>query len=81
MPPLSELPGEISQEKFWRALKRLGFEINTVGGKGSHIKATWSATQKCVIIPRDLKKQNLKYILEEIERYSGLTWDKIKNEL
>ncbi len=34
----SDYPGNISRKKFTKALKRLGFEISTVGGKGSHVK-------------------------------------------
>lgn len=81
MPPLSELPGEISRHKFLTALRRLGFEINEQGGDGSHIKVTWPRTQKSITIPTPLYKQRLKYILKEIENYSGVNWDQIKKEL
>ena len=32
MPSLSELPGEIKRKKFIRALQRLGFVIDKIGG-------------------------------------------------
>lgn len=35
MPSRSELPGDLARKKLLTALIRLGFEINTVGGKGS----------------------------------------------
>jgi len=81
MPPLSELPGEIPRAKFLSALRRIGFEINEQGGDGSHCKVTWPKTQKSVTIPTPLYKQRLKYILKEIEAYSGITWEEIKKEL
>ena len=81
MPSRSELPGEIPRKKFLKALKRLGFEINKVGGKGSHIKIIWSPTQKSITVIGDLRKDVLYYLLKEIENISGVTWDQIKEEL
>lgn len=81
MPSLSELPGEIKRSKFIKALRRLGFIINETGGKGSHFKALWPSTQKSITIPYDLPKQTLKYVLEEIEHYSGVTWQQIREQL
>ena len=81
MPSLSELPGKVDREKFVRALQRLGFEISTKGGKGSHYKATWTKNQKCITIPKCLRKDVLKYLLEEIERHSGYTWKNIRDEI
>ena len=76
MPSLSELPDDLS-----RALAKLGFEVSTAGGKGSHAKATYIRTQKSVIIPTPLPKHRLKYVLKEIEQYSGVTWDDVKEKL
>ncbi|MBT4722943.1 addiction module toxin, HicA family [Candidatus Falkowbacteria bacterium] len=81
MPSLSELPGEIKRKKLAKALKRLGFIINKKGGDGSHIKIVWPSTQKCITLPEDLKKQTLYYILKEIENYSGITWEQIKEKM
>lgn len=81
MPSLSELPGEIKRKKFIKALRRLGFVIDESGGDGSHYKITWPATQKSLTIPQKLPKQTLKYVLSEIEEYSGIAWDDIKKEL
>lgn len=81
MPSLSELPGEIKRKKFIRALKRLGFDIDQTGGNGSHYKATWIKTQKSIVIQSKLRKDVLYYLLKEIEEYSGITWEDIKNEL
>lgn len=81
MPSRSELPGDIPQRKFLKALRRLGFDINSVGGKGDHIKVIWSRTQKSVTIDRDLRKDVLYYLLKEIEAISGVTWERIKEEL
>jgi len=60
---------------------RLGFIIDESGGDGSHCKATWPPTQKCIIIQQRLDKDVLYYILKEIETHSGITWDDIKNKL
>jgi predicted RNA binding protein YcfA (HicA-like mRNA interferase family) len=81
MPSLSELPGEMKRRKFIKALIRLGFQIDTKGGNGSHFKATWPRTQKSITIPCDLLKQTLNYVLKEIEVYSGITWEDIKKVL
>ncbi len=81
MPSLSELPGEIKRKKLIKALRRLGFIIDESGGDGSHYKVTWPHTQKSLTIPQKLPKQTLKYVLNEIKEYSGITWDDIKKEL
>jgi len=81
MPSLSELPGEIKRKKFIRALQRLGFIIDKTGGAGSHYKITWPRTQKSVTLQSELRKDVLYYLLKEIERHSGVTWEEIKKEL
>ena len=81
MPSRSELPGEISQKKFLKALQRLGFDINTIGGKGDHVKVIWPCTQKSVSVDRDIRKDVLYYLLKEIEIISGITWEDIRKEL
>jgi hypothetical protein len=81
MPSLSELPGELKRPRLLKALSRLGFLIDEAGGNGSHYKATWPATQKSVTIPQNLPKQSLRYVLIEIEKYSGITWEMISAEL
>lgn len=81
MPSFSGLPGEIKRTKFIKALARLGFIINKTGGEGSHYKALWPRTQKMIIVPSKLRKDVLRYVLKEIENYSGITWDEIKKEL
>lgn len=81
MPSRSELPGELSRKKFLNALTRVGFKINTVGGKGDHFKAIWPATQKTLTIIGDIRNDVLYYLLKDIEKYSGLTWEDIKKEL
>lgn len=80
MPPLSQLPGSIPRKKFLRALSKLGFKINEVGGKGSHVKVIWT-DEKSITIPVDLNKPVLRYILIEVENISKLTWEEIKKEL
>lgn len=83
MPSLSELPSKIKRKKLARALECLGFEINTRGGKGSHIKVIYKETQKSITIPEDISKQVFCYLLKEIENYSNgkVTWEDIKKEL
>lgn len=78
MPSRSELPSSLKRKKLSRALMRLGFDISERGGKGSHIKATHFQSQKCVIIPEDLRRDVLYYVLKEIERVSGVTWKDIQ---
>ena len=53
MPSRSELPGDLPRRKFLHALARLGFEINSVGGKGDHVKIVWPATQKTITVDTD----------------------------
>lgn len=83
MPSRSELPGEIPREKFLRALTRLGFEIDRVGGKGDHTKIVWPLTQKSLTVIGDVRKDVLYYLLKEIEiiTHSKITWEDIKKEL
>lgn len=81
MPSRSELPGDTSRKKFLHALRRLGFEINTVGGRGDHVKITWPATQKSLTVDADLRKDVLYYLLKEIESISVVTWEQIQNEM
>jgi len=81
MSSLSQLPGEIKRKKLTKALIRLGFELNEKGGDGSHYKAIWPSTQKSIIIPQDISKYTLYYLLKEIEEISGVTWDDLKKEL
>ncbi|MEK7516283.1 MAG: type II toxin-antitoxin system HicA family toxin [Patescibacteria group bacterium] len=81
MPSRSELPGSLSQKKFLNALRRLGFVIKPVGGKGDHIKILWPRTQKSVSVDTDLRKDVLYYLLKEIETISGITWGEIQKEL
>ena len=81
MPSLSELPGSLHRKKLIKALKRLGFGIDASGGSGSHIKAECPRNGKVISIPSDLRKDVLKYLLKEIESYSGVTWNDIKKEL
>lgn len=81
MPSRSELPGDLSRKKLLKALRRLGFGINKVGGKGDHIKIIWPATQKSISIDSDIRKDVLYYLLKEIDVISGVTWEQIKQEL
>ena len=81
MPSRSQLPGQIKRNKFTKALERLGFEINKSGGDGSHYKATCTRTQKQITVPYDLRKDVLYYLLKEIEKISGVTWEEIQKEL
>lgn len=81
MPSRSELPGSLHRKFLVRALERLGFEINKTGGDGSHYKATWPKTQRCITIQQRLDKDVLYYLLKEIEKHSGLTWEDIRKEL
>jgi len=81
MPSRSELPGSLHRNKFTKALRRLGFLIDKSGGDGSHCKVTWPGTQKSITIPQRLDKDVLYYVLKEIEQYSGITWDQIRQEL
>jgi len=79
--PLFNLPGELNRKKFIKALIRLGFVINRIGGKGSHYKVIWSANNKSITIPADLRKDVLRYIIKEVENISGVTWDEINDKL
>lgn len=81
MPSRKELPGDLSRKKLLSALKRCGFFINTVGGKGDHIKVVWPPNQKSVTVIGEIRKDVLYYLLKEIETMSGVTWEQIKKQL
>jgi hypothetical protein len=80
MPSRSELPGKINRKKFIKALLRLDFIISKAGGKGNHYKIECPNSGKIITIQSDLRKDVLYYILNDIEKYCGITWDSIKNE-
>ena len=80
MPSLNELPSDIKRKKLTKALKRLGFSIDTIGGKGSHYKIV-CPNEKTITLPNNLHKKMLLIILKEIEEYSGITWEQIKKQL
>ena len=81
MPSRKDLPGELPRRKFLHALRRLGFVINTIGGKGDHVKVIWPQTQKSITVIGDIRKNVLFYLLKEIEMVSGITWEQIQTEL
>jgi len=81
MPSYSQLPGGIKRPKFLKALKRLGFKIDTTGGKGSHYLAIWPPNQKQFTIQRDLRRDVLMSVVKEIEKLTGITWEDIKKKL
>lgn len=81
MPSLKYLPGTLPRKKLTIALERLGFTINKDGGKDSHYKVIHQTTQKSITIPERLNKVVLLYLLKEIERISGISWEDIKREL
>jgi predicted RNA binding protein YcfA (HicA-like mRNA interferase family) len=81
MPPLSELPSDLSRETLVRALIRLGFVVDRTGGKGSHCKMVWPRSGKAVTIRCKLHRCAIKYVVEQAMEISGLTWEDIKKEL
>ncbi|MBN1585001.1 type II toxin-antitoxin system HicA family toxin [Candidatus Uhrbacteria bacterium] len=81
MPPLSELPSDLSREKLIRALVRLGFVVDRTGGKGSHCKLVWPKSGKAVTVLCHLHKHACKYVIEQAMVISGLEWEIIDREL
>jgi len=81
MPSLSELPDGIHRSKFLKALERLGFTVNMTGGKGSHCKVECPKNGKILTVKDNMRKDTLYYLLKEIERYTGITWEEIKRKL
>ncbi|MFC1678249.1 hypothetical protein ACFLZ9_00755 [Patescibacteria group bacterium] len=83
MPPRSELPDRIKQNKFTHVLNSLGFEISKKGGKGSHYKATWPKTQKSITIQKDLRRDVIYYLVGQIEEITNkeITWESIEKNL
>lgn len=81
MPPRKSLPDNLKRKKLARALEKLGFEISTKGGDGSHIKATYISNQKSITIPKDIRRDVLYYLLKEIEFQTDITWEDIRRFL
>lgn len=81
MPSLSDLPDGIHRTKFIKALTRLGFKVNMTGGKGSHCKVECPRNGKILTIKDNMRKDTLYYLLKDIESYSGVTWEQIKEKL
>ena len=80
MPSLSKLPSDLNRKKLIKALIRLGFRLDKSGGDGSHYKII-CPNEKTITVQYKLHKIMLKKVLEEIECYSGVTWEQIKREL
>lgn len=80
MPSRSELPSKLNRTSFCNALTRVGFRISTKGGKGSHFKATWS-NEKAITIPSRLDRDVLYYVVKEIEKQTGISWEMIAKHL
>lgn len=80
MPSLSQLPSDLSRDKFVKALTRLGFSVDKRGGDGSHYKII-CPNQKIFTVQYKLHRKMLYKILKEIESYSGITWNDIKKKL
>ena len=78
---LSQLPSDITRKDFVKALEKCGFVISTKGGKGSHIKAVWPPTGKCLIVQDSFRKDVLYEIVKEVERYTPVTWEKLRDHL
>jgi predicted RNA binding protein YcfA (HicA-like mRNA interferase family) len=81
MPPLSELPSDLSSDKLIRALVRLGFVEDRTGGKGSHRKMIWPSSQKSLTVMHKLHKHAVKYVIEQALIVSGAEWEELKKEL
>ena len=80
MSPHDQLPSDINPKKLIKALKRLGFAINSKGGKGSHVKVTWK-NEKSVTVQRNLHKSARRSLIKEIQGISGVTRDNIREKL
>lgn len=65
LPP--NLPSDISQARLLKALKKSGFIINYLGGKGSHAKAIDPKSNKFITVQNNLYKVALKEILKYAE--------------
>lgn len=67
LPP--KLPSDVSQPRILKALRKSGFVLNYLGGKGSHCKVIDPKTGKFITVQRHLKKGELKEILKQAEEY------------
>lgn len=67
LPP--KLPSDVSQNRILKALKKSGFLVHYLGGRGSHVKAIDPKTRKFITVQYHLRKGELKEILKEAERF------------
>lgn len=81
MPSLSQLPSDVTRREFTKALEKCGFVISLKGGRGSHIKATWPSTGKCLVIQDDFRKDVLYAVVKEIENLTPIRWADLKKYL
>lgn len=65
LPP--KLPSDVTQSRILKALRKSGFSIDHLGGRGSHAKAVDPKTGKFITIQHHLKKGELKEILKDAE--------------
>jgi predicted RNA binding protein YcfA (HicA-like mRNA interferase family) len=67
LPP--KLPSDVSQSRILKALRKSGFILNWIGGKGSHCKVTDPKSGKFITVQYHLRKGELKEILKQAEEY------------
>lgn len=82
MPPLSELPTDLSLTKFLGALEQLNFFLSKKGGKGSHTKMVYRPNGKSFTILYSGKKmrQDVLYsVLKDIKECTRVTWEDIRD--
>lgn len=74
-----KFPGDLTQTKWINACKRLGLEINTKGGKGSHIKVSCKG-KGATIVPIHINQMINKSLGSTLQKW-GFSEEQIREAL
>ena len=66
MPP-HNFPSDSSQKKIVKAFRKIGFIVNTCGGKGSHIKIIDPKTKKWTTVQSKIYKEVIRSYIKFVE--------------
>lgn len=67
--PTPDTLAEVSRKKALKTLKRMGYTIDTAGGKGSHVKVVDPKTGEVYVVPKG--KDLSPNIVQGLNRFTG----------
>lgn len=68
MPPPFNFPSDSNQRRIIKAFQKIGFVINSKGGKGSHVKVIDPKTGRWTIIQSNIHKAVIRDYVKFVEK-------------